>query len=142
MFGSVEKSQIGQGLVSINVPNSLTDVRGWYHGTPEEATTDSFSEGWRWLQRGAEVCNGSSREQKFLSRKVMGILGGASLSGWRGRASPRGSAVENCLQCKSYRRCGFDPWVGKILWRRAWQPTPVFLPGESHGQKSLAGYSP
>ena len=35
-----------------------------------------------------------------------------------------------------------DPWVRKILWRRAWQPTPVFLPGESHGQRSLAGYSP
>ena len=33
-----------------------------------------------------------------------------------------------------------DPWVGKIPWRRAWQPTPVFLPGESHRQKSLAGY--
>ena len=32
----------------------------------------------------------------------------------------------------------FDPWVGKILWRRARQPTPVFLPGESHGQRSLA----
>ena len=39
-------------------------------------------------------------------------------------------------------RCGFDPWVGKIPWRRAWQPTPVFLPGESHGQRSLVGYSP
>ena len=37
---------------------------------------------------------------------------------------------------------GFDPWVGKILWRRAWKPTPVFLPGESHGQRTLAGYSP
>ena len=36
----------------------------------------------------------------------------------------------------------FGPWVGKIPWRRAWQPTPVFLPGESHGQRSLAGYSP
>ena len=34
------------------------------------------------------------------------------------------------------------PWVGKIPWRRAWQPTPVFLPGESHGQRNLAGYSP
>ena len=40
-----------------------------------------------------------------------------------------------------HRRLGFDPWVGKILWRRAWQPTPVFLPGESHGQRSLVGYS-
>ena len=35
----------------------------------------------------------------------------------------------------------FDPWVGKIPWRRKWQPTPVFLPGKSHGQRSLAGYS-
>ena len=44
-----------------------------------------------------------------------------------------------CLQC---RRPRFNPWVRKIPWRRAWQPTPIFLPGESHGQKSLAGYSP
>ena len=35
-----------------------------------------------------------------------------------------------------------DPWVGKIPWRRRWQPTPVFLPRESHGQRSLVGYSP
>ncbi|XDA86191.1 hypothetical protein R6Z07F_015941 [Ovis aries] len=34
---------------------------------------------------------------------------------------------------------GFDPWVGKIPWRRKWPPTPVFLPGESHGQRSLVG---
>ena len=39
-------------------------------------------------------------------------------------------------------RCGFNPWVRKIPWRRAWQRTPVFWPGESHGQRSLAGYSP
>ena len=37
---------------------------------------------------------------------------------------------------------GFNPWVGKIPWRRKWQPTPVFLPGKSHGWRSLAGYSP
>ena len=36
----------------------------------------------------------------------------------------------------------FDPWVEKIPWRKAWQHTPVFFPGESHGQRSLAGYSP
>ena len=41
-----------------------------------------------------------------------------------------------------YRRPGFDPWVGKIFWRRSWQPTPVFLPRESHGQRSLQGCSP
>ena len=37
---------------------------------------------------------------------------------------------------------GFDPWVGKISWRRKWQPTPVFLLGESQGWRSLVGYSP
>ena len=38
-------------------------------------------------------------------------------------------------------RDGFDPWVGKVPWRKACQPTPVFLPGEFHGQRSMAGYS-
>ena len=45
-------------------------------------------------------------------------------------------------QCRRRKRCRFDPWVGKIPWRKSRQPTPVFLPGESHGQSSLAGYSP
>ena len=39
-------------------------------------------------------------------------------------------------------RRGFDPWVWKIPWRRAWLTTPIFLPGDSHGRKGLAGYSP
>ena len=46
------------------------------------------------------------------------------------------------LQCRRCRRCRFDPWVRKIPWRRKWQPTPVFLPGTFHGQRSLACYSP
>ena len=45
---------------------------------------------------------------------------------------------ESACQC---RRHGFIPWVGKIPWRRKWQPTPVFLPGKSHRQRNLAGYS-
>ena len=45
----------------------------------------------------------------------------------------------SCLQC---RRPGFNPWVGKIPWRRKWQSTPVLLPGKSHGRRSLVGYSP
>ena len=44
--------------------------------------------------------------------------------------------------CLQPRRPRFHPWVGKIPWRREWQPTPVFLPGESQGQRSLVGYSP
>ena len=43
--------------------------------------------------------------------------------------------------CQS-RRCGFDPWVRKIPWRRKWQPTPVLVPGKPHAQRSLVGYSP
>jgi len=49
---------------------------------------------------------------------------------------------EPVCQCRRHKRCGFDPWVRKIPWRRVWQPTPIFLPGESHGQRSLRGYSP
>ena len=54
---------------------------------------------------------------------------------------PGGSVVKNLPANARHRRCRFDPWVGKIPWRRAWQPTPVFLPGKLHGQRSLAGYS-
>ena len=54
------------------------------------------------------------------------------------RDFPVAQMIKNCLHC---RRPGFDPWVGKIPWRRAWQSPPAFLPGESHGQRSLAGHS-
>ena len=47
-----------------------------------------------------------------------------------------------CLPFQRLRRRGFALWIGKIPWRRKWRPTPVFLPGESHGQKSLLSYSP
>ena len=49
------------------------------------------------------------------------------------------SGKQSAYQC---RRPGFDPWVGKIPWRRKWQPIPVCLPGEPHGQRSLVGQSP
>ena len=59
------------------------------------------------------------------------------------------SYIEPWLGCKASacpfrtcRICRFDPWVRKIPWRRKWQPTPVFLPRDSHGQRNLAGYSP
>ena len=44
--------------------------------------------------------------------------------------------------CRRHRRYGFDPWVGKIPWKRKWQLIPVFLPGESHGERNLAGNNP
>ena len=55
------------------------------------------------------------------------------------RGFPEGEGWVKGLQC---RRCGFDPWVGKTPWRRNWHHTPVFLPGKSQKQRSLAGYSP
>ena len=44
--------------------------------------------------------------------------------------------------CRRHKRCRFDPWIRKIPWGREWQPTPVFLPRESHGQRSLVRCSP
>ena len=60
---------------------------------------------------------------------TMGFPGGAS-------------GKQLACQCRRHKRLGFNPWVGKIPWRREGQPTPVFLPGESHGQRSLVGCSP
>ena len=49
---------------------------------------------------------------------------------------------ESTYQCRRHKKHEFDSWVGKILWRRKWQRTPVFLPRKSHGQRNLVGYSP
>ena len=51
------------------------------------------------------------------------------------------SGKESICPCRRCKRLGFDPWVGKISWGRKWQPTPVFLPGKSHGHRSRASYS-
>ena len=52
------------------------------------------------------------------------------------------SGKQSDCQCRRCKRQSLDPWVRKLTWRRKWQPTPVFLPGESHGERSLAGHSP
>ena len=56
---------------------------------------------------------------------------------------PSGASGEEPIsQCRRHMRLRFDPQAGKIPWRTAWQPTPVFLSGESRGWRNLAGYSP
>ena len=60
---------------------------------------------------------------------ALGVLGGAMVKNPPYNAGATADVV-------------FSPWVGKMPWRRKWQPTPVFLPGKSHGQRSLAGHSP
>ena len=74
------------------------------------------------------------RKQEWGLKKqnnyLLGVLGFPG--GTRGK--------EPACQCRRPKRCGFNPWVWKIPWRRAWQPTPVFR--VPHGQRSLVGYSP
>ena len=73
---------------------------------------------------------------KFTVRFKILLPGSTHLLGFPGGASGK----EPACQCRKY--FGFGPWVEKISWKRTQQPTPVFLPGESHGQRSLEGYSP
>ena len=51
------------------------------------------------------------------------------------------SGKESICQCRRRKRFWFNPWLRKNPWRRKWKPTPKFLPGKSHGQRSLVGYS-
>ena len=93
------------------------------------------------------ICVGSKTHylQGLTSRgaQVTVMLGDhVNTTSLKGLGFSRGaSGKESACRCREQRRRGFDPWVRKIPWRRAWQPTPVFLPGKSHGQRSLMGYS-
>ena len=51
------------------------------------------------------------------------------------------NGIESTCQSTRHKRCRFDHWVQKIPWRKKWQPTPVFLPGKFHSQRTLAGYT-
>ena len=86
---------------------------------------------------------GSNRIFNIVS-EVLAVIVLLSVGLWSELSGFPGSASDKEPTCpfRRSKRCRFYPWVGKIPWRRAWQPTPVFLPGESHGQRSLAGYSP
>ena len=83
---------------------------------------------------GQECRKTQTKEKRILSSLPISNLH----QGFPGGAGDK----ESTWQCRRLRTPQFDPWVRKISWRRAWQPTPVFLPGESHGQRRLAGYSP
>ena len=79
----------------------------------------------------------------FFGRGAEGVWEGCggdvnNRMGFPGGASDK----ESACQCRRHKRHRFGPWVGKIPWRRKRQPTPVFLPGEHHGQRRLVGYSP
>ena len=82
-------------------------------------------------------CSGVSRADQAWG-------GPGPLMGFPGQVGfPSGSSgKEPACQCRRHKRPGLHPWVGKIPWRKACQPTPVFLPEEARGQRSLVGYSP
>ena len=80
-----------------------------------------------WLCRWAAVLEGAP------------VASPASLAAIKAYLLSLSQMVKKGLQCKRPR---LNPSVRKIPWRRKWQPTPVFLPGESRGQRSLVGYSP
>ena len=83
-----------------------------------------------WLSQ--KVDRTKTRTQIFWFKFSIFILPYTGLPRWF-------SGRESACWCRRHR---FNPWVRKIPWRRKWQPTPVFLPGKSHGQRSLVGYSP
>ena len=78
----------------------------------------------------------SCKEKKF---KLLIVNCDSILKLWASQVTLSGKEPD--CHCRRYKRLQFNPWVGKIPWRRAWQPTPIFLPGESL-QRNLAGYSP
>ena len=82
------------------------------------------------------------REQTFLTPLIrLGITVLSNLMYIEGLPTWHSGKKSTC-QCRRPKRCGFDPWVRQIPWSRRWQPSPVFLPGKFHGQRSLVGYSP
>ena len=91
------------------------------------------------FKRGDKVTINQKRESLYAKLGNSAYLDkGRCVSGFPGGASGK----EPACQCRRHKRHRFSPWVGKIPWRREWLPTPVFLPGESHGQRSLVGYGP
>ena len=105
-----------------------------FHALEKEMATHSSVLAWRIPgigEPGELPSMGSHRVRHDWSHLAAAA---ATISGFPGSASSRESA------CKC-RRCGFDPWIGKIPWNRKWQPTPVFLHGKFHGKRSLGGYS-
>ena len=85
-----------------------------------------------WIFRLSQFCY--QRKQRALT--VLRVM-----EFWSGFATCT-SGKEPACQCRRHKRCRFNSWVGKMLWRMAWQPTPIFLPGEFHGRRSLVSYRP
>ena len=109
-----------------------------FHALEKEMATHSSVLAWR-IPGGAwwAAVYGAAQSRTWL-KWLSSNSSSSGPSGWHQWLKKEKSAC----QCRRQKRLGFNLWVGKIPWSRKWQPTPVSLPGESHGQRSLAGYSP
>ena len=105
-----------------------TGWNGWM-ASPTQWTRVCASSG-RWWRTGSLMCCSPCGHKVLDTTEWLNN----NIGGHEGYP---GGLLESTYQCK---RHGFDPWVGRIPWRRKWQPIPILLPGESHGQRSLAGY--
>ena len=126
-----EASLVAQSVKNLPAVQE-TRVRSlsWEDPLEKEMATYSSILAWKisWTEESGGLQSMGSQSWARLSNKHL-------TSGW-------GSGKEPACRCRRHRRRRFSPWVRKIPWRRKWQPTPAFLPGESHGQRSLVGYSP
>ena len=86
-----------------------------------------------WCERGVCLTEWSKSERKKQIWYINAYM-------WNLGGFPGGTSKASAYQCRRPKRCGFDPRVWKIPWRRKWQPNPAFLPEKSHGQRILVGY--
>ena len=86
------------------------------------------------------VCQEAGRAEGFLSCRSRSDSG--NQWGLEGASQVVLMVKKSTCHCRRHKRLKLDPWVGKIRWSTKWQPTLVGLPGKSHGQRSLVGYSP
>ena len=85
------------------------------------------------------VPNRLSAREKSQREETLPLMKGTRVRELPRWLNGKNKQTKTACQCRRHRRRKFSPLLGKILWRRKWQPTPVFLPGKSHGQRSLVG---
>ena len=103
------------------------------NGNPRQCSClENPRDGGAWWAAVYGVAQSRTRLKRLSSSSSSVVLNIHGLPRWL-------SGEESTCQC---RTLGFIPWVGKMPWSRKWQPTPVFLPGKFHGQRSLVGYNP
>ena len=128
-------SHLGQLLLSQKLPFWNSHIKPWHQ------KTEVFTTPWRHYVS-------QSRDFALLSSRVRLEAEGPAQPVFTCQISTRLSSPWTPLMAQTVKRLptmretGFNPWVRKISWRRKWQPSSVFLPGKSHGPKSLVGYSP